>query len=129
MASYLIDYENVHHHGLAGVEKLSNKDYVVLFLGKTNTSVHVEAAVALTKTEAKVLWKKTDGSGRNCLDIQIATYLGSLVSENKERDFFIISKDQGFIAAIDFWKTRKKDITITLQDETVPIVKTTSRQG
>ncbi|MDR2492375.1 MAG: hypothetical protein LBD25_02775 [Coriobacteriales bacterium] len=115
MTTYLIDYENVHHHGLEGINRLAPEDYVVLFLGKTNQTVHTDAAIAISRTPARVVWKKAEGSGRNYLDIQIASYLGSLIGENKGSKFVIVSGDQGFLAARDFWKEYRKDVVVRLQ--------------
>lgn len=46
----------------------------------------------------------------------MASYLGLLVGENKGEKFFIISRDKGFLAAIDFWKPRKNNMSFELKE-------------
>ena len=114
MASYLIDFENVHHHGLLGIEKLTQDDYVVIFVGSKDKSISLEAAISLSKSRANIVWKRAEKTAPNYLDIQIASYLGLLIGEEKSNEFYIVSKDQGFIAATDFWSSRKTGIKVEL---------------
>jgi hypothetical protein len=125
MATYLIDFENVHHHGLTGIEKLTEEDYVVIFVGANDKTIPMEAAMSLSypKNKAYTIWKEAEQIGRDYLDIQLASYLGSLIGDGKGTEFIIVSKDHGFIAAKNFWEKRKSNIIILLQ-ETISDVKT-----
>ena len=114
MSTYLIDYENVHHNGLVGIENLTAQDCLVIFIGKKNKTLPVDAVITLSRTHAQVVWKKSEKTAPNYLDIQLASYLGLLIGEGRDKEFYIVSKDQGFAAAIDFWKPRKLGMKFAL---------------
>lgn len=116
MSTYLIDYENVHHNGLAGIEKLTAQDCLVIFIGNKNKTLPIDAVIKLSKTHAYVIWKKSEKTAANYLDIQLASYLGFLIGEGKSDEFYIVSKDQGFAAAIDFWTPRRPSMKFALQE-------------
>lgn len=116
MATYLVDYENVHYNGLAGIENLTEQDCLVIFIGRKNKTLPVDTVIKLSRTHAYVIWKKSEKTAPNYLDIQLASYLGFLIGEGKGTEFHIISKDQGFVAAIDFWTPRKPNMKFALQE-------------
>lgn len=130
MATYLIDYENVHQHGLAGIEKLTASDWLVIFIGNKDKTIPVDAVIKISRSQAKAVWKRSEKTASNYLDIQLASYLGSLVGEGKGDEFHIVSKDQGFAAAVDFWTPRKPNMKFTLQEtvEGKTILETSSKQ-
>jgi hypothetical protein len=115
MSTYLIDCENVHHHGIAGIQNLAEDNTVVLFYGKTNKSIPFESAKDITLTKARVEWIKSEITGKNYLDIQLICYLALLVCEERDTEFYIISKDKGYGSAMDFWSARKPNITFKQQ--------------
>ena len=115
MATYLIDYENVHYHGLKGIETLSKDDVVIIFLGQQNTKMLVDVSILLSQSKATILWKKAKRIATNYLDMQIATYLGVLIAKKESKNFYVISKDRGFLALIDFYSENLPSIKVTLQ--------------
>ena len=121
MTTYLIDYENTGHRGLTGFKKLDPHDTVVVFLGAKNasSSIPVDTVRELTTPEerARILWKRAKKIGNNYLDLQLVSYLGSLIGDPRmsEKVYVIVSRDRDFEAAIDFWAERRKDVLIELR--------------
>lgn len=103
MTVYLIDFENVRSAGIKGVDKLNPEDKVVIFYSKNADAITFEAHKLLSSSPAEVETFMISKGGRNSLDFQLSTYLGYLVMENKYRNIVIISKDKGFLFAIEFW--------------------------
>lgn len=101
----LIDYENVHLKSLA----LLNGDQfrIHVFLGKNNTKIGSELAIAMQKIGDRAEYVMLESSGRNALHFHIAYYLGFLVAADPTAYFHIISKDTGFDPLVEHLKTRK----------------------
>jgi hypothetical protein len=68
MATYLIDYENVHKSGLAGINNLSEGDRVIVFVGSKINDVPIETVIAMLNTPAPVKIKKMKKTADNYLD-------------------------------------------------------------
>lgn len=121
MATYLIDYENTSHHGLDGFKKLGAADTVVIFLGAKNVSssmtIDVVRELTAMGNRPRLLWKRSKKTSKNYLDMQLVSYLGSLIgdTDNAETEYVIVSKDHDFEAARDFWAERRRDIVISLR--------------
>lgn len=122
MTTYLIDYENTSFHGLEGFKKLAPQDTVVVFLGAKNgnSTMPVEVVRELTWLGERplLLWKRSKKTSKNYLDLQLVSYLGSLIgdSEIKETEYVIVSNDRDFDAAVDFWAERRRDVSILLRN-------------
>lgn len=123
MSIYLIDYENTGISGLTGIETLKKNDRVYLFYGIYTGSITFDTHIALNNTKAKIKYIKIDKSAKNYLDFQLATMSGYLIAKNKDTNFIIVSRDNGFNSVVDFWSTyhsEKKPITITRQIAIAP---------
>ena len=116
MATYLIDYENVHQNGLNGIEKLTEADSLIIFVGNTTNEVPVETVTAMLRTPAQIQLKKLKRTAKDYLDFQLATCIGGLVERGEDKNFCIISNDRGFKAVIDYWQTNKPSVTIELRN-------------
>ena len=90
----LIDYENVHVQSLALLK--GEQFRVRVFLGKSNTKIHSELAIAMQKLGDRADYIMLEASGSNALDFHIAYYLGVFASVEPTSHFHIISKDKGF---------------------------------
>jgi hypothetical protein len=101
----LIDYENVHVKSLALLR--GDQFRVHVFLGKNNTKIDSELAIAMQKIGDRAEYVMLESSGRNALDFHIAYYLGFLVATDPTAYFHIISKDTGFDPLVEHLKTRK----------------------
>jgi hypothetical protein len=120
MATYLIDYENVHKNGLGGIEKLTAKDTVIVFVGNMINDMPIEIVMALLHSSAQTRIKKMKKTADNYLDFQLATCLGGLVASTEDKTFFIISNDHGYEAVIDYWKYNKPSVSIERRSTIVP---------
>jgi uncharacterized protein YajQ (UPF0234 family) len=112
MATYLIDYENVHKNGLAGIKKLTEDDTVIIFVGNMINDVPIETVMAILNSPAQMKIKKMKKTADNYLDFQLATCLGGLVASGDDKEFFIISNDRDFESVIDYWKYNKASVKI-----------------
>lgn len=45
-------------------------------------------------------------TGKNSLDFQLPTYLGYIIAKESNKEFTVISNDEGFNSIIKFWKSR-----------------------
>lgn len=98
---YLVDYENVKN--LIELGELKETDKVIIFYTKNANTLTFEDHLAMKNTRAKIELKMV-AVGNNALDFQLSTYLGYLIGKN-EREFCVISKDNGYDSIIQFWKS------------------------
>lgn len=107
MAIYLIDYENV--KCLIGINELTSKDTAIIFYSKNANTLTFEEHKDLISSKAQILYKNVTVGGKNALDFQLGSYLGYLINDtnNKNAEFCIISKDNGFTYLVSFWKNEK----------------------
>ena len=114
----LIDYENVQVKSLA----LLNGDHfhVRVFLGKNNTKLHSELAIAMQALGDRAQYVQLESSGANALDFHIAYYLGRLAATDPTGYFHIISKDTGFDPLIEHLKAQKLTASRSVAIEQMP---------
>jgi len=110
MRIFLIDYENVHSDGMVGVDMLSEDDEVVIFYSLNADTLTFELLHKLMFCKAKLSYYKIKRGGRNALDFQLSTYLGYLADSRPDAEFYIISRDNGYDYAIDFWESGYLDV-------------------
>lgn len=126
MTTYLLDYENVSHYGFEGYAQLTSEDVVVVFVGAKNGSagIPVDTVRQLTAkgNAPRLLWKRAKKSAPNYLDFQLVSYLGYLIGDPEidEQEFVIVSKDQGFLACVDFWAERRREVKISVRPTITP---------
>ncbi len=113
MRIFLIDTENVHHHGLDGIEKLDDTDLVYVLSTPTFKKEKIEGdlllKVMLSKANFHVDDLTSNGS-KNYLDFQLCTILGQLMERYVNAEAVIISKDNGYTAVMDYWKKNNRVI-------------------
>ncbi len=104
MRIFLVDYENVNSLGLNGIDKLRKTDKIVLFYSDSANTISFAIHDIIMKKQIKIEKYKLNQSEKNALDFQLVTYLGYWVATHtaKEHEIFIISKDKGYISAIEF---------------------------
>ncbi|MDR0821615.1 MAG: hypothetical protein LBN40_04015 [Oscillospiraceae bacterium] len=103
MRIFLIDFENVHSEGIAGVEHLGENDEIVIFYSPNADTLSFELMQKLHISNAKLSYYKIRRGGKNALDFQLSSYLGYLLSTRSKDEIFIVSKDAGFDFLLDFW--------------------------
>ena len=97
---YLVDYENVHETGLAGMDKLTAEDCVYIF--------HTSAAdrISLSRLENVQAWIKVIfvPPGKQSLDMHLGSFLGYLIGRGQDEDVFaIVSHDTDYTGIARFW--------------------------
>ena len=136
MRIFLIDYENVNSFGLAGISRLDAEDRVVLFYSQSANTLNFEILDEIMQSPVRTEKVNLNQSGRNALDFQLVTYLGYLIAKQSADDFYIISRDMGYVATQQFCKKMlgvkvqiKPSIRDALADKTsVPVKKMTVSQ-
>lgn len=101
---FLIDYENVNSAGLRGIGQAAPNDRIILFYSHAANTLSFEIMdemMAANITPERIC---LEHSGKNALDFQLVTFLGYLIAKNIADEYFIISKDAGYQAAIAFCK-------------------------
>lgn len=105
--SYLIDFENVHDGGLAGIENLNEEDCVYLFFTDNANKLSLDY---LADIRVPLVVKKV-ASGKQSLDMHLVSFLGYLIGcEPPEgRQYAIISHDSDFDGICQFWCSQYGD--------------------
>ncbi|MCL2020329.1 MAG: PIN domain-containing protein [Oscillospiraceae bacterium] len=103
MRVFLIDFENVHSDGMAGVDHLTEQDEVVIFYSNNADSITFDALHKLMLCKSKLSYYKIKRGGKNALDFQLSCYLGFRICKDPDAEFYIISKDSGYDFIMDFW--------------------------
>ena len=104
MSIYLVDFENVTSEGLSGVSRLSEEDKVILFYSTKANKISMPIHVEMSKSLASFEYKEVLVGGKNALDYQLSTYLGYLIGQKEDTNYYIVSKDKGYEYLSDFWK-------------------------
>lgn len=105
---YLIDFENVSDAGLSGFFSLSAEDTAYLFYSQKANRISIDFCKTLLEhhSAAAIHFFKVS-AGNQALDLQLASFLGSLIASNPtDCDFCIISKDKGYACLSSFWTNR-----------------------
>ena len=95
---YFIDFENVHGAGLKGIDELDSSDEVIIIYSQAAETFHIEQAIDILKSKARIEFVEVDGGTRNAADFQLIVALFGDMSD--ELDYAIVSGDGGFDAAI-----------------------------
>ena len=107
MSVYLIDYENVHASGLAGVENCGIEDEIILLYGNDTFTIPMELHIQIANSKGKVQYHKIERTGKNYLDFQLSTIAGFLVGTTRQTEFVIVSRDSGYDAVLDYWNDER----------------------
>lgn len=114
MKVYYVDYENVNHWGLEGIEKLSRSSKVYIVCRDTDTLRFMDINPLLeTKANIEILTVSTGGRDapsfqlKDALGFQLITHL--MLKYNKNNEYFIIAKDKVYDFAIEMAKRLGKD--------------------
>ncbi|MBQ9110013.1 MAG: hypothetical protein IJY06_01400 [Oscillospiraceae bacterium] len=90
MKYYYVDYENVHEHGLKGIEQLSKDCHVFVYW-------HKGAAKPSTyEVEVKITYVYTQNPLKNAVDCKIVDSITDQLKIDSDSEYFIISKDKEY---------------------------------
>lgn len=99
MATYYIDYENVHNGGMRGVENTTNNDLVYVFYSAGCNTMTMDSIKRILSSRCAIEFIETTPTGTaNCLDFQLITLLYSNIDGDDYH--YIITNDKGFDASI-----------------------------
>ena len=101
MAIYFVDYENVGSTGIEGIDTLSADNKVHIFYSVKADTMKMDQVIQLMRVAADVEFHDVTMRGqKNALDFQLIAML--YFTKRDEDTCYIISKDQGYDAAIIF---------------------------
>lgn len=110
---YLIDFENVHEDGFQIVGKLGDKDAVYCFFTKNVAKISMSALAGIRSGQLHFIEAE---SGKQSLDLTLVSYLGYLIGVKPQEMYYdIISNDNGFLKAADFWNRRIPGMRVRLR--------------
>ena len=104
MAVYLIDFENVTSAGISGVQRLTKEDKVYIFYTANAANMSFAAHLNLLSSPAEIIYYNVSSGGKNALDFQLSSFLGYLISQGQDKQFYIISNDRGYEHVKTFWE-------------------------
>lgn len=105
MSAFLIDYENINGVSiLPGLDLLSPQDKLILFYSKACSSLRKECWDIIESSACEFSTVKLLQHGRDYLDKYICTAVGETHAKG-EKEIAIISRDKGFQAVIDYYKS------------------------
>ncbi|MEE0266324.1 MAG: PIN domain-containing protein [Acutalibacteraceae bacterium] len=103
---FLIDYENVNRDGLAGVTKLKKQDCVRIYYSASAETLTFGLHRRINASNAHFDYIKVQIPIKNAVDCQILFDIRDLAKENRMAEYFIISRDSDFDAAIKNFESR-----------------------
>lgn len=105
---FLVDYENVNYMGLEGTEFLERKDNICIFYSEVCNTIQAYHLNNIKKSGCEFDICKLVKIRDNALDYYIASKVGEIFAIDENARIAIISNDRGFLALMDYWKTRLK---------------------
>lgn len=110
MATYLVDVENTAGRWNMCQESMRAGDKIILFYTGACKTLNFEQFDSLSGLNIPVQFVKCTNGSPNALDFQLLSYLGYLISQNPDEQYYIIANDNGYDAAVAFWQSRGVDI-------------------
>ena len=108
---YIVDYENVNHSGLCGIDKLLSDDEVELFYSDKADNLPIDILEEILKSKANLKCIKVAKTAPNYLDFHIATKVGSLINTGI-KTICIVSCDKGYISVQDYCKEQGIEVRL-----------------
>ena len=110
---YLIDFENVHEEGFASLGRLGDRDAVYCFFTKNVAKISMAALAGMRSGQLHFIEAE---SGKQSLDLALVSYLGYLIGTvPNEQCYEIVSNDNGFSKAADFWNKHRPGIRVRVR--------------
>jgi hypothetical protein len=124
---YLIDFENVGSDGLSGILNLTAEDRVIIFYSTKSNRLTMRAHILIGRAEAQFTYYEATVGGKNALDHQLSTYLGYLIGTGAADRYYIVSRDNGYRFASNFWNDLLKSRAVFCVDNIKNAQRTTER--
>ena len=107
MSIFLIDYENVNERGFKGILNCQKEDLIYIFYTKNGSTLSFDSHKLLEEAKPKIDYFNAENGSKNALDFQLSSFLGYLITNHPNEQFYIISKDKGYEVLIRFWSSFK----------------------
>lgn len=109
---FLIDTENVSYHGFEGIRELDDTCLVHVLYSSAflQTKIPTKNYLELMCSKTKFVTEQIEPKGKNYLDMQISTIVGFVMERHPSAEVVIISKDNDYIALIDYWTKHGRSI-------------------
>lgn len=104
---FLVDYENVNRDGLNGVTKLNKEDCVRIYYSDAAATLTFGLHRRINSSKAHFEYIKVQIPIKNAVDCQILFDVRDLSKENRNAEYFIVSKDTDFNRAVEEFKSKK----------------------
>ena len=113
-AHYLVDLENIENHWGTMLEALKPGDYVHVFYTGNSHKLECENLKACMEKQVHVLYIHCEriGNKENALDFQLSSMLGFYIAKKPERDYVIVSNDNGFAHTTRMWSGLGKNVSL-----------------
>lgn len=105
----LIDTENIGKEWPAFMMRNTGISSFVLFYTPSSAGISVPDFMKLLHSNLNIE-AISCYTGKNALDFQLVTYLGSLIATHPDWSFCILSNDTGYDSAVKFWRDRGVNI-------------------
>ncbi len=107
---YFIDSENVNDAWISLATSASLEDELIVFYTAKSPHMSYEKVIELTTSgNHPINWVKCL-EGNNALDFQLVTELGYRIALSPDDKFALVTNDNGFEAAVRYWKQKGVDI-------------------
>jgi len=108
MATLLVDFENVNHFGLKGIDLVNSTDTLIIFYSKSCSNIKKEYMDDIERSGCSFKLIKLLNKGNDNLDRYLCVMVGEIHASG-EQQIAIIAKDKGYQAVIDFYKVLDAD--------------------
>ena len=103
--NFMIDFENTRDRGLDGVEYLTKEDSVTIFYSNSCKKIGQGRLQQIIDSKCEFDICCLQNTGKNALDFYIASRIGEIYGSGFSGTTAIVSKDNGFKAVKDYWKS------------------------
>lgn len=100
---FLVDLENVHEAGMQGSGYLNQEDKLILFYSDSAPTLEIRYLEDIQESGCEFAICKLKKARKNALDFYIVTKLGEIFGSGYSGIVAIISQDDGFRSAKEYW--------------------------
>ena len=104
---FFVDYENVNRDGLNGITKLTETDCVRIYYSDAAETLTFGLHRRINASKAHFDYIKVQIPIKNAVDCQILFDIRDFAKEQRETEYFIVSKDSDFNQAVEAFKANQ----------------------
>ena len=97
-----------------------------MFYTEKASTIPISLHKKINSSKGKTDYFEVTFGSKNSLDFQLSSYLGFLIAQNPDEEYYIVSRDNGFKAVKDFWVKRdmKVELSMNLLKQSTAIIET-----